>query len=156
MAHTVSACMHVLLPLSLLQFQNKGQCMPLQPRALQQAQPGRQWRVPVSTCSSLVLPYLQEANILQDCAHHFIKYCKVQPGQLGVITPYVAQAALIRQGLQEQGCNVNGFVSCGSLENQHGECAGCQPTVVATVDLPVVCFSVSTTGCAAMLQACDH
>lgn len=37
-----------------------------------------------------------------------VECCGLQPGQLGVISPYAAQVSLLSKGLQQRGFNING------------------------------------------------
>jgi hypothetical protein len=69
---------------------------------------------------------LQEAAVLEDCVRYLVERCKLQPGQLGVITPYAAQVALLGKRLQKQGFNVNGSGRSSSWDSQDGKCAACQ------------------------------
>jgi hypothetical protein len=64
------------------------------------------------------LPFLQEAEVLEACVHHLVKQCGLQPGQLGVISPYAAQVSLLSKKLQKAGMRVNGS---GSGDSQDGE-----------------------------------
>jgi hypothetical protein len=58
--------------------------------------------------------------VLQDCVRHLVDHCGMQPGQLGVITPYAAQVSLISRGLQASGFNINGSGG-SSWDSMHGE-----------------------------------
>jgi superfamily I DNA and/or RNA helicase len=69
---------------------------------------------------------LQEAAVVEDCVRHLVERCNLQPGQLGVITPYAAQVALLSKRLQKQGYNINGSGSSGSWDSQGGEWVECQ------------------------------
>jgi hypothetical protein len=62
--------------------------------------------------------FLQEAEVLEACAHHLVKRCGLQPGQLGVISPYAAQVSLLSKKLQKGGMRVNGS---GNGDSQDGE-----------------------------------
>lgn len=62
--------------------------------------------------------FLQEAEVLEACVHHLVKQCGLQPGQLGVISPYAAQVSLLSKKLQKGGMRVNGS---GSGDSQDGE-----------------------------------
>jgi hypothetical protein len=51
---------------------------------------------------------LQEAAVLESCLQLLIERCGLMPGQLGVITPYAAQVALLSKQLQARGFSING------------------------------------------------
>lgn len=61
--------------------------------------------------------------MLEGCVRYLVERCSMQPGQLGVITPYAAQVALLSKRLQKQGYNINGSGS-SSWDSQGGERCG--------------------------------
>lgn len=46
--------------------------------------------------------------MVEDCVKVLVERCGLQPGQLGVITPYAAQVSLLSKGLQQRGFSING------------------------------------------------
>lgn len=61
---------------------------------------------------------LQEAAVLEGCVRLLVESCGLQPGQLGVITPYATQVALLSKRLQRGGFNVNGSGGSGGWDGE--------------------------------------
>lgn len=99
--------------------------------------------------------------MLEDCVRYLVERCNLLPGQLGVITPYAAQVALLSKRLQKRGFNINGSGSSGSWDSQDGECFICPEQACRTpiVGLPATMACVdeakhSLTAHAATLHIC--
>ena len=60
--------------------------------------------------------------MLEECVQLLVK-SGLQPGQLGVITPYAAQVSLLSKRLQQRGYNINGSGGSG-WDSFDGELAG--------------------------------
>lgn len=75
----------------------------------------------------------QEAAVVEACVRHLVERCGLLPGQLGVITPYAAQVALLSKWLHKAGMRTNGSGSSGGWDSQDGEVCLLHSTVRLTV-----------------------
>lgn len=63
--------------------------------------------------------------MLEACVRHLVERCGLLPRQLGVITPYAAQVALLSRRLQKAGMRINGSGGSSSgWDSQDGEEGG--------------------------------